>query len=372
MQGHTRSELDRRNAEDRRLGIDRRTSLLLNNPAFRLPAWRDQQLQYYVRFVVLIFAAIYFNLWENSAPLWLELTHLNLFFLVYGVSVALNYWQATKQKISFFRFRYTMLIDVIGVTVATINDPSTIPPCFLGFIIIAIGNGMRYGMRMFRESLILCLIATMIAVTTRYVFSGSDYSLDLMFINVLGVLILFYAYFLTGRLETTRSSLEDLSQRDELTGLLNRRAIHERVGNLLRINEEHKTELVVMFADLDKFKQINDQHGHAIGDMALKNVAEILTQSVRDVDISSRFGGDEFVIVMPNTSISVAEVVASRIQKSVSEWAQENELDFNISMGIGEIPRHGKTLDEVLRLVDNALYHSKINHGPGGLCFATS
>ena len=125
-----------------------------------------------------------------------------------------------------------------------------------------------------------------------------------------------------------------------------------------------------MFGDLDFFKRINDTHGHAAGDIVLKNVAEILTQSVRDADIVSRFGGDEFVIIMPNTSISVAEIIANRIQQSVSEWADTNQYQFSISLGIGEIPRHGNTLDETLKCVDDALYHSKLNHGAGGLCYA--
>jgi len=353
------------------MGADRREAILSQNPAFRLPAWRDQQLQYGLRFLVLILGIVYFKLLDGYDSPWMNLAQLNSYFLIHGVITTLCYWHATQIKISLFRFRLTILIDVIGVSIGTLNDPGNIPPCMIVYILIVLGNGMRYGMRLFRESLILCFFAVMLVMSARYIATSSEFGLGLAFTNVFGAIILLYSYILMGRLEASRISLENLSQRDTLTGLLNRRALHGQVEILLKIHDTHDN-FVVIFADLDKFKQINDSHGHAAGDLVLKNVAEILKKTLRKGDVLSRYGGDEFVIVMPNTSISVAETIALRIQKSVREWAKNNQLAFDISLGIGEMPRHGTDLDAVLNAVDEALYHAKLNHGPGGCCYAIS
>ena len=364
------TDVNRRNSAERRSYADRRDIALAQNPMFRLPAWRDQQLQYVLRFIVLILGAAYFNLWETNTPLWMSLDVLNGYFIIHGLLTLVCYLHATKHKIDLNRFRATIIIDIVGVSIAAINDPASIPPCMLAYILVVLGNGMRYGMRLFRESLILSLFAAMLVISARFVLTGTEFSIGLLFMNIFGLIILLYSYILMARLELSRINLEDQSQRDELTNLLNRRALYNSVDNLIRSDSNKQHELVVMFADLDFFKLINDTHGHATGDLVLQNVAEILTQSVRDVDIVSRYGGDEFVVIMPNTSISVAEIIAHRIQHSVIEWAETNEYQFSISLGIGEIPRHGKDLDETLKAVDNALYHSKLNHGPGGLCYA--
>ncbi len=360
---------ERRKFSDRRIGADRREALLSQNPAFRFPTWRDQQLQYTLRFIILILAIVYFNLLDGYDLRWMSLAQLNSYFFFYGVVTMICYWHATQIKISLFRFRLAILLDVIGVSIGTLNDPVNIPPCMIVYILIVLGNGMRYGMRLFRESLVICFSAAMLVMSIRYIAIGSEFSLGLAFMNIFGAIILLYSYLLMGRLEASRISLENLSQRDALTGLLNRRALSDKVEALLKINNMHD-DFVVIFADLDKFKQINDNHGHAAGDLALKNVAEILKQTTRKTDLLSRYGGDEFVIVMPNTSISVAETIAQRIQKSVRLWAKNNRLAFDISLGIGEMPRHGSDLDTALNTVDEALYHAKSNHGPGGCCYA--
>jgi len=365
--------IERREVDDRRVSDDRRDHLLVHNPAFRLPAWRDQQLQYVLRFIILFLGIAYFNLGETNTGLWLSLSQLNTYFVFHGLITALCYWHATQHKISLTRFRFTILVDVIGVSIATLNDPVILPPCMLAYILIVLGNGMRYGMRLFRESLLICLFAAMLVMTFRYMLMDSELGAGLLFMNIFGLIILLYAYVLMGRLEKSRLSLENLSQKDELTGLLNRRALHEKMNHfLMQCQHDKQAELVVIFADLDNFKHINDTHGHSAGDLVLKTTAEILDQSVRDVDVVARYGGDEFVIIMPETSISVVEIIASRIQSLVQEWAKNNSFEFDISLGIGSIPRHGDNLDDVLKAVDDAMYHAKTNHGPGGLCYATS
>ena len=371
MRQNQQISLNRRDSNERRAQEDRRdAAVIAHNPSFRLPSWRDQQLQYILRFIILAIGVSYFNLWETNTPLWMSLNTINGYFILHGILTLLCYIHATKHKLSLTRFRIAVLIDTIGVSIAALNDPASIPPCMLAYILIVLGNGMRYGMRMFRGALILCLTAAMLVISTRFILTGTEFNIGLLFMNIFGLIILLYSYVLMSRLEASRINLEDQSQHDDLTQLLNRRAIYNNVDKLLNDNTEKQRELVVMFGDLDFFKSINDTHGHAAGDAVLKYVAEILTQSVRDEDIVGRFGGDEFVVIMPNTPISVAEIIAQRIQNSVIEWAETNQYTLSISLGIGEIPRHGKNLDEALKSVDSALYHSKMNHGAGGICYA--
>jgi len=126
----------------------------------------------------------------------------------------------------------------------------------------------------------------------------------------------------------------------------------------------------MLFADLDKFKAVNDDLGHAAGDLVLKQFAEIIKTSIRSSDVAARFGGDEFVILLENTRPEVAEYVATRIQQQVNYWANENSIAVSVTFGLGEAPTHGDNFHSILEQVDKALYHSKTIHRGGGLAHA--
>jgi diguanylate cyclase (GGDEF)-like protein len=118
------------------------------------------------------------------------------------------------------------------------------------------------------------------------------------------------------------------------------------------------------------FKAVNDELGHAAGDLVLKHFADIIRNSIRSTDIAARFGGDEFVILLEDTSLEQAECVAIRIQRKVSYWSNENSIDFSVTFGLGEAPTHGDNFHSLLEQVDQALYHSKTAHTGGGLAHA--
>ena len=128
----------------------------------------------------------------------------------------------------------------------------------------------------------------------------------------------------------------------------------------------------MLFADLDRFKAVNDELGHAAGDLVLKQFAEIIRSSIRSSDIAARFGGDEFVMLLENTGPEEAECVATRIQQQVNYWASENSIDVSVTFGLGEAPTHGDNFHSLLEQVDRALYHSKTTHTGGGLAHAGS
>jgi len=173
-----------------------------------------------------------------------------------------------------------------------------------------------------------------------------------------------------GRIERSRRELELHSSLDTLTGLLNRRALQDVAQRLFQRLQRSEQKFVLLFADLDKFKMINDELGHAAGDMVLKRFADIVSISIRGSDIAARFGGDEFVILLEDATLAEAEIIASRIQTRVAHWADENGMDFSVTFGIGEAPTHGESFNALLEQVDKALYHSKSTHTGGGIAHA--
>jgi diguanylate cyclase (GGDEF)-like protein len=140
---------------------------------------------------------------------------------------------------------------------------------------------------------------------------------------------------------------------------MNRRALHECADYLFEFMKRQGGSMVVMLADLDRFKHINDNYGHAKGDQVLQDFAGILKGSLRSSDVAGRFGGDEFVVLLPDTTLDEAELVAQRIQRRVRDYAAEAGLEFGTTLAMGEAPLQGRTLDELLQRVDSALYQSK-------------
>jgi diguanylate cyclase (GGDEF)-like protein len=170
-----------------------------------------------------------------------------------------------------------------------------------------------------------------------------------------------------GRIEASRRHLEQSSRADALTGLLNRRALQETAEQMFSKLQRGNNRLGLIVADLDKFKAINDTRGHAVGDLVLQEFSRILRDSVRLSDAAARLGGDEFVLILDDSSLDAALLVAGRIQQRVAAWAEENGLDFSVSIGLGEAPTHGSSFAEVLERVDKAMYDGKAECGFGGI-----
>jgi len=313
---------------------------------------------------------LFFNAVEGIAPTHWSLLQLNAAFGLYLLSNTLLFLHARQHNFHTMRFRLAMWVDIVITSICVLNDPYPIAPSLLVFIMVVLGNGMRYGMRLFAEALIGCFIATMLVLSARYLIDGATLSPGLVFLNLFGAIILVYAYILMGRIDRNRRELELRSNLDILTGLLNRRALLDVVNTMFQRLHRNDRKFAMLFADLDKFKAVNDELGHTAGDLVLKQFAEIIRKSIRSTDIAARFGGDEFIILLEDTSLEDAEIIASRIQQQVNYWANENSIDFSASFGLGEAPTHGDNFHSLLEQVDRALYHSKTAHTGGGLAHA--
>jgi diguanylate cyclase (GGDEF)-like protein len=160
------------------------------------------------------------------------------------------------------------------------------------------------------------------------------------------------------------SKLNKLSMTDSLTGLYNRRAFDKRVGPSRLHCIRYKRCFSIMMLDIDHFKQANDKYGHEIGDVVLKMVTVAISSQLREVDVLARFGGEEFAIALPETSLDEAVQVAERIRKDVEKVKIEegsNLVGVTISIGITEISDAGEDLQDMLKTADELLYKAKQN-----------
>ena len=160
------------------------------------------------------------------------------------------------------------------------------------------------------------------------------------------------------RLRVKNEELERLSVTDGLTGLTNHRALMQRLHEEALRSRRNKHPFAVIMADVDHFKQYNDEYGHPQGDIVLKQVAHILQQCTRTVDCVARYGGEEFAVLLPETSMSGALEVAERIRARV-ETSSFPGRRVTLSVGVAEFPRHDDDPQGVIAVADAALYVAK-------------
>ena len=164
-----------------------------------------------------------------------------------------------------------------------------------------------------------------------------------------------------------RTMLQNLSMRDELTGLLNRRGFLSLAGQHLKIAQRSNWMIMLLFADLDELKEINDQFGHVEGDEALRSVARILRQTFRASDIIARLGGDEFIVLAVKITDEGIKIIAKRLREKVQKTNQNNP-HYQISLSFGVVkfdPQAMLSLEEMIAQADKALYESKETKGKG-------
>jgi two-component system cell cycle response regulator len=154
-----------------------------------------------------------------------------------------------------------------------------------------------------------------------------------------------------------------LAVTDELTGLYNRRYFERHLAIMLSKAREQDRDMAVMLIDMDFFKAVNDNHGHDIGDAVLREFALRLRRNIRGVDLACRFGGEEFVVLMPDTDYRQAQGVAERVRMAVAERlfdvGRNRGLSVTVSVGVALNERPDDTPDALLKRADIALYRAK-------------
>ena len=156
--------------------------------------------------------------------------------------------------------------------------------------------------------------------------------------------------------------IQELAITDGLTRVSSRRYFLERFQEELARSKRYQLSLAFLMADIDHFKEHNDRCGHLVGDVVLREVASLIKTSVREIDLVGRYGGEEFAIVLPDTSLEGALQVAERIRSSVEGHpfaAYDEVLRVTLSLGVGVFPENGEEAMGLIDVADSALYHAK-------------
>ncbi|NCB74537.1 MAG: diguanylate cyclase [Clostridia bacterium] len=158
-------------------------------------------------------------------------------------------------------------------------------------------------------------------------------------------------------LEYKNGILAELSSIDGLTRISNHRTLLERLEyEISEANRANKPLSLAMF-DIDDFKKVNDRKGHVVGDKVLVDIAKIIQENTRATDLAGRYGGEEFMVILPNTDLSVASIIAERIRKAIAEYGFIDEFTVTISGGVKKYS--GEDLYELVHAADVNLYEAK-------------
>jgi diguanylate cyclase (GGDEF)-like protein len=160
-----------------------------------------------------------------------------------------------------------------------------------------------------------------------------------------------------------RAALREQSIRDTVTGLYNRRYMEEALKQHLSRVTRHLHPLGIIMIDIDHFKSFNDVHGHAAGDRILGELGKFLQSHIRGEDIACRYGGEEFILIMPDVFLEAAKNRAEQLRRAARELRVEDAgqlyAGITLSIGVALYPLHGRTIENVLRAADSALYRAK-------------
>jgi diguanylate cyclase (GGDEF)-like protein/putative nucleotidyltransferase with HDIG domain len=173
------------------------------------------------------------------------------------------------------------------------------------------------------------------------------------------------------RVELLIAQLYDAARTDPLTKLSNRRGFRELLDLEIERARRSKVSMTVLLGDLDRFKDVNDRSGHHVGDAALQRVARLLEEGKRHLDTAARVGGEEFALILPDTSYEGAFTLAERLRCAIREEFTRDPVGLTISLGLATFPHHGETAASLLRAADEALYAAKdsgrnrtVSHSP--------
>lgn len=243
-----------------------------------------------------------------------------LFFALFTIFMALITWQYIPQEVGYFLF--ASIATLIGSTISVMTVFGVLPYYELSYRAIEIG-------------LSIDVILLSIALAEQFRL-----------------------------LQKEKLIAENLSRLDPLTGLFNRRAFYEMAEPIRHNALRYDHLMSAIIFDIDKFKLINDQFGHNVGDEVIKAAAEMTQKLKRKGDISARWGGEEFVILLPETGIERARAFAERLRKAIESIELNNlpmSVPFTVSLGVAQISENVNSIEQLIKLADTRMYQAKEN-----------
>ena len=214
-------------------------------------------------------------------------------------------------------------------------------------------------------------------IIKRYKDEDIDYSLFFKILGSAFLLVLVVVYHnrklsrMNKRLHKLQKELQEQAYRDSLTNLYNRRYFNKIATTIMNLKERKKQDIGIIMLDIDNFKLVNDKYGHNIGDKVLMHLSSLLVKHTRKSDIVARIGGEEFVVLLPNTGLKESVNIASKIRKFVEDEKikidDENSLKYTISLGVDEVLEEDENIEYALSRADKALYKAK-DSGKNRVC----
>ncbi|MGD8188393.1 GGDEF domain-containing protein [Brevibacillus ginsengisoli] len=196
---------------------------------------------------------------------------------------------------------------------------------------------------------------TLICLFTLAAYFSSDFQAVGMFIYLIDITYLLVAWFLGKQYDRAKY----YSEHDGLTGVYNRRYLTEMVMKLLNTMKKQDREVSMIVVDVNDFKLINDEYGHLFGDHVLKNVATILSCNLPKGSLVSRWGGDEFLIVIPDVNEEETAASVLQIHEELERLTNLFRINITASIGVSVYPRDASTLDDLIHMADLHMYDSK-------------
>jgi len=181
------------------------------------------------------------------------------------------------------------------------------------------------------------------------------------FLKVLSFSIIIKSIYLIVKTnDQNMKRLKKMASIDKLTNIYNRQEMINRFNLLKKISDRNQNPITMLFLDIDFFKKINDNYGHPTGDSVLKELSIIISSNLRDQDIFGRYGGEEFLIILPETDIHGGLILAKKIRKFIYDFEFKEILHLTVSFGVTQY-KNGESMKDILNRLDKALYLSKNN-----------
>jgi diguanylate cyclase (GGDEF)-like protein len=155
-------------------------------------------------------------------------------------------------------------------------------------------------------------------------------------------------------IDELKKQVSEIAVTDELTNTYNRRAIINQLDREIRRAERNKTTLSLLILDIDDFKYVNDEHGHNIGDKVLMQIAAAVKKNIRSIDYLGRYGGEEFLVILPDTPVEKAQIVAERIRDCIAKGKFAGHLKINVSGGLAQYPQCGFEVSKTASFINEA------------------
>jgi len=311
-----------------------------------------------------------------------------MLFSITPVLYNLFLYPLIRQKRTYTWIRYvSVTIDIMGLSLYNLGDTiftSTLVPVTTATLLLYPTIIFLASLRLDRKLIMYTTVLSVITMNILYAWAYPKFnpsitpyivSADIpgqmyrtLYILLCGGLILFVPNTIKRLLKNQRDIFMDnkknfeLSRKDNLTGLPNRRVLEHQLSQDIAFAEINNKRLAILYLDLDRFKPVNDEYGHDIGDLVLKETAKRLTSSIRDNDLAIRVGGDEFVIILNKVENKwKCDQLALRISENIEQpiYIDDLEIKIGVSIGLALFPEDASTADDLIEKADRIMLASK-------------